>query len=54
MMYVCLHAALSVSVIGLERALLQYCSQPSEEPFDLKTVPIDTAPLKTRIQCKHL
>ena len=36
--------ALSVSVVGLERALVQYCSQPNEQPFDIKTVPIETAP----------
>lgn len=35
---------LSVSVVGLERALVQYCSQPNEQPFDIKTVPIETAP----------
>ena len=49
---VCMYAALNVSVIGLERALMQYCSQPNEEPFDLKTVPIDTAPLRDRVQCE--
>ena len=36
--------ALSVSVVGLERALLQYCSQPNDQPFDIKTVPIETVP----------
>ena len=49
--YVC-HTALSVSVVGLEQALLQYCSQPQENAFDLKTVPIDAAPFKIKIQCK--
>ena len=45
--------ALNVSVVGLERALLQYCSQPQEEAFDMKTVPIDTAPFnKNRMECK--
>jgi len=50
-MFVC--AALNVSVVGLERALVQYCSQPQDEPFDLKTVPIDTMPFnKPRVECK--
>jgi len=39
---------LNVSVVGLERALLQYCSQPNEQPFDMKTVPIETAPIGER------
>ena len=47
-----LHIALNVSVIGLERALLQYCSQPNKEPFDMKTVPINTAPSRDKMQCK--
>ena len=34
-----------MSVVGLERALMQYCSQPQDTPFDLKTVPIETVPL---------
>ena len=61
---ICLCAALSVSVVGLERALLQYCSQPNEQPFDIKTVPIETAPslvegprcklLNYIIQCSNL
>ena len=38
---------LAVSVVGLERALLQYCSQPQDNPFDMKTVPIETVPLGT-------
>jgi coatomer protein complex subunit gamma len=39
---------LNVSIVGLERALLQYTSDPSTavNPFDLKSVPIDTAPMK--------
>jgi coatomer protein complex subunit gamma len=36
---------LTVSVVGLERALMQYCSQPQETSFDLKTVPIETIPV---------
>ena len=41
-------AGLNVSIVGLERALLQYTSDPSTavNPFDLKSVPIDTAPMK--------
>ncbi|XP_003384949.1 PREDICTED: coatomer subunit gamma-2-like [Amphimedon queenslandica] len=35
---------ISVSVVGLERALLAYCSQPNDDPFDIKTVPIETTP----------
>ena len=31
-------------MVGLERALVQYCSQPNDQPFDIKTVPIETAP----------
>lgn len=51
--WVWFHLALSVSVKGLERALMQYCAQPSEEPFDMKTVPIDTAPRRDKMQCKY-
>ena len=40
-------AGLAVSVVGLERSLMQYCSQPQEAPFDMKTVPIETMPLGT-------
>uniref|UniRef100_A0A6I8SY26 Coatomer subunit gamma n=1 Tax=Xenopus tropicalis TaxID=8364 RepID=A0A6I8SY26_XENTR len=36
---------LTVSVPGLERALQQYTLEPSEKPFDLKSVPLATAPL---------
>ena len=46
--------ALNVSVVGLERALLQYCSQPNEQPFDMKTVPIETVPIGETPRCKHL
>ena len=42
------HPGLNVSIVGLERALLQYTSDPSlaDKPFDIKTVPVDTAPMK--------
>lgn len=43
--------ALSLSVVGLERALMQYCSQPNEQPFDIKTVPIETTQDKPK--CKQ-
>ena len=36
---------LSVSIAGLERALVQYCSQPQDDPFDIKTVPIEATPI---------
>ena len=36
---------LQVSVVGLERALHTYTMEPSEQPFDLKTVPLATQPL---------
>ena len=41
-------AGLNVSIVGLERALVQYTSDPScaDKPFDLKTVPVDIAPMK--------
>ena len=35
---------LQVSVLGLERALHQYTLEPSETPFNIKTVPLDTQP----------
>ncbi|XP_072798067.1 coatomer subunit gamma-1 isoform X2 [Vicugna pacos] len=35
---------LTVSIPGLERALQQYTLEPSEKPFDLKSVPLATAP----------
>ena len=44
--------ALNVSVVGLERALLNYCSEPNEDPFDIKTVPIETAPTMDAPKCK--
>lgn len=36
---------LQVSVVGLERALHQYTLEPSEAPFDMKSVPLATQPL---------
>ena len=36
---------LQVSVIGLERALHAYTLEPSEAPFDLKSVPLATQPI---------
>ncbi|XP_064218214.1 coatomer subunit gamma-1-like [Aotus nancymaae] len=36
---------LTVSIPGLERALQQYTLEPSEKPFDLKSVPLATAPV---------
>nr|XP_026266692.1 coatomer subunit gamma-1 [Urocitellus parryii] len=35
---------LTVSIPGLERALQQYTLEPSEKPFDLKSVPLATTP----------
>jgi len=37
--------SLSVSVVGLERALVAYLKEPSETPFDMKVVPVATVPL---------
>ncbi len=34
-----------MSVIGLERALHAYTMEPSETPFDLKSVPLATQPI---------
>ncbi|XP_004395788.1 PREDICTED: coatomer subunit gamma-1 [Odobenus rosmarus divergens] len=36
---------LTVSIPGLERALQQYTLEPSEKPFDLKSVPLATTPI---------
>ncbi|NWI52848.1 COPG2 protein, partial [Calyptomena viridis] len=35
---------LTVSVPGMEKALHQYTLEPSDKPFDMKTVPLATAP----------
>lgn len=52
-----LFAGLSVSVPGLEKSLHQYTLEPSEKPFDMKTVPLATAPIteqKTGVnRCEH-
>ncbi|NXM74968.1 COPG2 protein, partial [Serilophus lunatus] len=36
---------LAVSVPGMEKALHQYTLEPSDKPFDMKTVPLATAPI---------
>ncbi|XP_015257987.1 PREDICTED: coatomer subunit gamma-2 [Cyprinodon variegatus] len=36
---------LSVSIPGLEKSLHQYTLEPSEKPFDMKSVPLATAPI---------
>ncbi|KAF7249799.1 Coatomer subunit gamma-1, partial [Varanus komodoensis] len=36
---------LTVSIPGLERALHQYTLEPSEKPFDLRSVPLATTPI---------
>lgn len=38
-------AGLTVSVPGMEKALHQYTLEPSDKPFDMKTVPLATAPI---------
>ncbi len=38
-------AGLNVSIIGLERALHNYTLDPTEDAFDMKTVPLETTPL---------
>ena len=30
-----------MSVVGLERVLVNYCKQGGDRPFDLKSVPLD-------------
>uniref|UniRef100_A0A646QGL4 Coatomer subunit gamma n=1 Tax=Hemiscolopendra marginata TaxID=943146 RepID=A0A646QGL4_9MYRI len=37
--------ALHVSIIGLEKSLHQYTLEPSEVPFDMKSVPLATQPI---------
>jgi len=36
---------LNVSIVGLERALAAYLKEPTDKPFDMKTVPIATLPM---------
>ena len=38
-------AGLQVSIVGLERALHHYTMEPSETPFDMKSVPLATQPM---------
>jgi hypothetical protein len=38
--------AAPLSLSSLERALVEYAANPTEKPFDLKTVPIDTGVTK--------
>ncbi|PIO28177.1 hypothetical protein AB205_0148410 [Aquarana catesbeiana] len=40
----CMMESLTVSVLGLEKALHQYTLEPSEKPFDMKSVPLSTFP----------
>ncbi|XP_069485721.1 coatomer subunit gamma-2 isoform X2 [Ambystoma mexicanum] len=35
---------LTVSVLGMEKALHQYTLEPTEKPFDMKTIPLATMP----------
>lgn len=46
-MIVCLLllSGLSVSIPGLEKSLHQYTLEPSEKPFDMKSVPLATTPI---------
>lgn len=36
---------LTVSVPGMEKALYQYTLEPSEKPFDMKSIPLAMAPV---------
>ncbi|KAG8138512.1 putative Coatomer subunit gamma protein [Naja naja] len=38
-------AGLTVSIPGMEKALHQYTLEPSEKPFDMRSVPLATAPI---------
>lgn len=44
-MSVLLLSGLSVSIPGLEKALHQYTLEPSDKPFDMKSVPLATTPI---------
>uniref|UniRef100_A0A8W4F6Z6 Coatomer subunit gamma n=1 Tax=Sus scrofa TaxID=9823 RepID=A0A8W4F6Z6_PIG len=44
---------LTVSIPGLERALQQYTLEPSEKPFDLKSVPLATTPMAEQRTAKQ-
>jgi len=41
----CCVVGLQVSITGLERELHQYTLEPTETPFDLKSVPLAAQPL---------
>ena len=43
-LYFVIFIGLQVSIVGLERALHQYTLEPSETPFDLKSVPLAVQP----------
>ncbi|XP_068108802.1 coatomer subunit gamma-1 [Hyperolius riggenbachi] len=45
---------LTVSIPGLERALQQYTLDPSEKPFDFKSVPLATTPLAEQRAVENL
>lgn len=36
---------MTVSVPGMEKALHQYTLEPSEKPFDMKSIPLAMAPV---------
>ncbi|XP_021357768.1 coatomer subunit gamma-2-like [Mizuhopecten yessoensis] len=44
---------LQVSVVGLERALHHYTMEPTETPFDVKSVPLETAPITDSKQVRE-
>ncbi|KAH6922665.1 hypothetical protein HPB50_017474 [Hyalomma asiaticum] len=41
---------LQVSIVGLEKALQHYVSEPSDVPFDINSVPIATQPVEKKTQ----
>ena len=43
---------LQVSIVGLERALHHYTLEPSDAPFDMKSVPLATQPISEQKSCK--
>ncbi len=43
--FVSVFTGLQVSVVGLERALHAYTLEPSDAPFDLKSVPLASQPI---------
>jgi hypothetical protein len=40
-----LSLGLTVSIPGMEKALHQYTLEPSEKPFDMKSIPLAMAPV---------